>query len=239
MNHRSSDYKNDLRLVNQTILNLVKGRFFLLIAISVLVLAVLYSVAKSLLNFGRNLDYSFLNDTPIDLTIEYLEKYDVYFWWAIVIIISLFVLSFLNSIVRQNLDSLAKTTVPMPVARSLITRLSPMALEVLDWVWHERREPLKVHDIRQVGRELRQGRFSRIEEAREQERLLNKGLYGTQHLEEQQSIITPQEPVIRQTQVIAPETATEPSLDEALLNQNDTARTKNEAESVKDEPKAW
>ena len=150
----------------------------MLIAVSALILGVLYFVAKKILSFGKTIDYSLLNDTAVDSIIEYLERYDVYFWWAIVIIITLFVLSFINNLVRQSLDSFSKTNVPMPVARHLFDTLSPMALEVLAWVWHERREPLKVNDLKLLSRELKQGRFSRIDEAREHARLLHKGLPG-------------------------------------------------------------
>lgn len=231
MNPKSSDYKRDIKVVDSTLLNVIKGRIIMLIVVCMLILGVLYFVAKKILSFAKTLDYSLLNDTAVEVIVEYLEKYDVYFWWAIVIIITLFVLSFINNIVRQSLDNFAKTNVPMPVARKLLNTLSPMALEVLAWVWHERREPLKVNDLKLLSRELKQGRFSRIEEAREQERLLDKGLYGDAHTEENQVPmgINNNQSEIKQT---------EPILNEPVLRQNDTDRVENDTLSIKDEPKA-
>lgn len=231
MNPKSSDYKRDIKVVDSTLLNVIKGRIIMLIVVCMLILGVLYFVAKKILSFAKTLDYSLLNDTAVEVIVEYLEKYDVYFWWAIVIIITLFVLSFINNIVRQSLDNFAKTNVPMSAARSLLNTLSPMALEVLAWVWHERREPLKVNDLKLLSRELKQGRFSRIEEAREQERLLDKGLYGYTHTEENR---VPMAANIKQSEI----KQTEPILNEPVLRQNDTDRVENDTLSIKDEPKA-
>ena len=236
MNPKRSDYRRDIKVVDSTLLNLIKGRIFILIVVSMLILGVLYFVAKKILSFGQTLDYSPLKDTAVDSIIEYLEKYDTYFWWAIVIIIALFVLSFINHIVRQSLDSFSKTNVPMPVARNLFSTLSPMALEVLAWVWHERREPLKVNDLKLLSRELKQGRFSRIEDAREQERLLSQGLYGQTHTEANQVPIASnfQQSEIQQVEPILNEHA----LSEPTLRQNDTVQIQNDALIIKDESKA-
>ena len=116
MNPRSSDYKRDIKLVDNTLLNLIKGRLFMLIAVSIIVLGVLYFVAKKILSFGRNLDYSILNNTAVEVAVDYLEQYDVYFWWAVVLIIALFVLSFINNFVRKSLDSFSHSNIPMPVS---------------------------------------------------------------------------------------------------------------------------
>lgn len=247
MNPTRSDYKSDLKLIDRTLLNLVKGRFFMLIAISVLVLGLFYFVAKKILNFGQGLDYSFLNDTAVDMIIEYLDKYDIYFWWAVVIILGLIVLSFLNGLVRQNLNSFAQTNVPMPVVRHLMTRLSPMSLEVLAWVWEDRREPLKIDHIKQLGRELRHGRFSRIEEAREQERLLNKGIYGSAYSSDkiESPIVVPQDHAIKTehdtepslTKAVVTERS-EPRLDDAVLSKKTTDPVESDIIIVNDEPKA-
>lgn len=231
MNPKRSDYKRDIKLVDSTLLNLIKGRLFMLIAVSIVILGVLYFVAKKILSFGKNLDYSILNDTAVEVAVEYLEQYDVYFWWAVVIIITLFVLSFINNLVRKNLDSFSQSTVPMPVARNLLNGLSPMALEVLAWVWHERREPLLVNDLKLLSRELKQGRFSRIEEAREQEQLLNKGLFGYAYTEENQ---VPMGVNIKQSQVKQPE----PILNEPVLRQNDTDQVENDKIIIENDPKA-
>ncbi|MDO5666807.1 MAG: hypothetical protein Q4G44_03165 [Alcaligenaceae bacterium] len=247
MNPTRSDYKSDLKLIDRTLLNLVKGRFFLLIAISVLVLGAFYFVAQKILSFGRDLDYSFLNDTAVDMIIEHLEKYDIYFWWAVVIILGLLVLSFLNSLVKQNLNSVAQKNVPMPVVRNLISRLSPMSLEVLAWAWEDRREPLKIDHIKQLGRELRQGRFSRIEETREQEQLLNKGIYGSAYHDDDigtlvsapQTHITKseQEPAVKVTKTVTTERI-EPRLDEPVLSKKTTDPVESDIIILNDEPKA-
>lgn len=170
--------RRDIKLVNQTLFNLIKGSLFIAIAFCVIVLAIYYFVAKKILQFGDRLDYSFLQGTVVDVSIEYLEKYDVYFWWGVVIILGLIALSIMNGFVRQRLDSHSRSRIPMPVARRLIAELSPHALEVLSWAWDDRREPLKVANLKSLSVELRRGRHGYIEDAREQEALLNQGIRG-------------------------------------------------------------
>lgn len=180
MSPNRSNYKNDIRLIDGTLLTLVKSRLFILIAFTALVLGILYVVANKILDFGKSIDYSFLDDIAATAVIEYLEKYNIYFWLALVVIIALFTLLFLNSMVRQSFRSFAETNVPMPVVRNLMSRLSPASLEVLSWVWNDRREPIKITDLKQLSQELRQGRFNRINDAREQEELLNQGINGAE-----------------------------------------------------------
>lgn len=180
MSPNRSNYKNDIRLIDGTLLNLVKSRLFILIALTALVLGILYVVVNKILDFGKSIDYSFLDDIAAAAVIEHLQKYSIYFWWALVVIIALFTLSFLNSLVRQSFRRFAQTNVPMPVVRNLMNRLSPDSLEVLSWVWNDRREPIKITDLKQLSHELRQGRFNRINDAREQEELLNQGITGAQ-----------------------------------------------------------
>ena len=180
MSPNRSNYKNDIRLIDGTLLNLVKSRLFILIALTALVLGILYVVVNKILDFGKSIDYSFLDDIAATAVIEYLEKYNIYFWLALVVIIALFTLLFLNSMVRQSFRSFAETNVPMPVVRNLMSRLSPASLEVLSWVWNDRREPIKITDLKQLSQELRQGRFNRINDAREQEELLNQGINGAE-----------------------------------------------------------
>lgn len=235
MNPRSSDYKRDIKLVDNTLLNLIKGRLFMLIAVSIVVLGVLYFVAKKILSFGRNLDYSILNNTAVEVAVDYLEQYDVYFWWAVVLIIALFVLSFINNFVRKSLDSFSHSNIPMPVARNLLNTLSPMALEVLNWVWHERRDPLQVNELKLLSRELKQGRFSRIEEAKEQEQLLNKGLYGYGYSARSEENQVPMTSDIKQSEA----KQAEPILNEPVLRQNATVQVENDKIIIENDPKAW
>ncbi|WP_432785920.1 hypothetical protein AAEX37_00047 [Oligella sp. MSHR50489EDL] len=254
---KRADYKSDIKLIDSTLLNLIKGRLFILIAVTVLVLAVLYWAAQKILSFGRNLSYDFLNGTAVEVMVEYLEKYDVYFWWAVVIILTLLVLSFINSFIKQQLDSHAQSHVPMPAARNLLSRLSPMSLEVLAWVWADRREPLKIEHIKQLSRELRQGRFKYIEDAREQEQLLNQGLYGTATTSAERPTLQQVKPVERVvpderitpievavatpvvTEIVEePIVADEPRLDSSKHSKNATVPAEKDIIIVNDAPKA-
>ena len=60
---KRADYKRDIKLIDSTLFNLIKGRLFALIAVTVLVLALVYRVAQKILSFGRDLNYDFLNGT--------------------------------------------------------------------------------------------------------------------------------------------------------------------------------
>ncbi len=237
---KQADYKRDIKLIDSTLFNLIKGRLFALIAVTVMVLALVYWAAQKILSFGRGLNYDFLNGTAIEMVVEYVEKYDMYFWWALVIILALLVLSFLNNLIQQQLNHHAQSHVPMPAARNLLSHLSPMSLEVLAWVWADRREPLKIEQIKQLSRELRQGRFKYIEDARAQEQLLNQHLYGTAATSE--PLI--EEPTVRVAPVTADATvptapvAPAPQNDSSKLSENATHPAEKDIIIVNDAPKA-
>ena len=187
---KQADYKRDIKLIDSTLFNLIKGRLFALIAVTVMVLALL-------------------------------------------------VLSFLNNLIQQQLNHHAQSHVPMPAARNLLSHLSPMSLEVLAWVWADRREPLKIEQIKQLSRELRQGRFKYIEDARAQEQLLNQHLYGTAATSE--PLI--EEPTVRVAPVTADATvptapAPAPQNDSSKLSENATHPAEKDIIIVNDAPKA-
>jgi len=55
----------------------------------------------------------------------------------------------------------------------LVQQLSAPALDVLDWAWQDRRDPLSVGDLQRALAEMRNQRYQKITLAREHQALLD------------------------------------------------------------------
>lgn len=170
--------KRDLRLLDAVIWNQMRLPITLLVVGVALIIGLWYWLAGLLLDFGRGLTYQFLEGTAADVLIEPLKQYDIYFWWALVVIISLFVLSFIYNMVRSGLNRYAQSHPPMRKIAPLLQALSPQALDVLAFVWQDRRMPLTLKQLKDTRVELSTGRYARNQQAREQARLLQAGLHN-------------------------------------------------------------
>jgi hypothetical protein len=144
-------------------------------AVCVLVIAVVavawFSVLERVLAFGKTVDYSGLNALG-GHAITLLQHYNPFFWWAVVVLCTLIIAYFLKLFVQASRRRVLARVVSQAVVQQLAMGLSPAGLDVLNWSWVNRREPLRVGDINRCVNELNAGRAQRIELARQHQELL-------------------------------------------------------------------
>lgn len=172
---RSQPTRADAALLRNTVLKLTAtGRGFT-VAVVLIVAFVWWFLLHRLIAFGRGLDYSGLEALGPQV-MSFVQQYNPFFWWAIValctLIIAYFVYGFVESMNRQA----RARRVNAELVASLAGRLSPSAVQVLQWSWQDRREPITVGVLQRARRELQNGRAARIELAERHAALLDTAL---------------------------------------------------------------
>jgi hypothetical protein len=92
-----------------------------------------------------------------------LQRYNPYFWWAVVILCTILIAYLLTLAVRGLAGRARLKAVDPHSVEQLTDQLSAAALDVLLWAWQQRDEPLRVGDLQLAGRELRAGRAGRLQ----------------------------------------------------------------------------
>ncbi len=163
--------RQDRTLLRSTLLRLTATQK-LLCAVGVLAVAWLwYVVAGRILAFGRSLDYDGLQAFGPQAT-ALLKQYSPFFWWALVIALTLIIAYFLYGLVQSSQRAIRLRIVSTDTVRALARQLSPEGREVLLWAWRDRREPLRIGDLQRAHAELGAGRHGKIVQAREHAALL-------------------------------------------------------------------
>ncbi|SHH71024.1 hypothetical protein [Pollutimonas bauzanensis] len=157
--------RQDVALLRNTLLKLTATQKILCVVVVAVVALVWYDLLNRLIAFGRGIDYGGLHALGVQ-AIALLKQYNPFFWWAVVALCTLIIAYFLYGFVqgtqrRARLKQVSDATVSM-----LAHELSDPALEVLRWVWHERRDPITVGDLQRTLSELRGGRAAKIVLAR-------------------------------------------------------------------------
>lgn len=153
--------RQDAALLRNTLLKLTATQKILCVVVVALVVLIWYDLLNRLVAFGRGIDYGGLHALGVQ-TIALLKQYNPFFWWAVVALCTLIIAYFLYGFVqgtqrRARLKQVDEETVGM-----LAHELSDPALEVLRWVWNERRDPITVGDLQRTAYELKRGRAAKI-----------------------------------------------------------------------------
>lgn len=168
--------RQDRTLLRQTLWSLTAAHKAVSVIVIALVALAWFSVLKRVLAFGQTVDYSGLNVLGVR-AIALLQQYNPFFWWAVVVLCTLIIAYFLKLFVQGSRARAMARTISVPVVERLAASLSPSALDVLNWSWSNRREPLRVGDLDRALKEMGSGRAARIELARRHQALLgNKTL---------------------------------------------------------------
>ncbi|HUG57292.1 MAG TPA: hypothetical protein VL002_03550 [Candidimonas sp.] len=167
--------RQDTALLRNTLLKLTATQKITCIVVIALVALIWYDLLNRLVAFGRDIDYGGLHALGVQ-AIALLKQYNPFFWWAVValctLIIAYFVYGFVQSTQRRiRMKQVSETTIAM-----LAHELSDPALEVLRWVWHDRRNPITVGDLQRTLHELRWGRAAKITLARRHTTLIDKSV---------------------------------------------------------------
>lgn len=163
--------QRDFSALRNTLLKLTTTHKTLCTAVIVVVAIVWYYLLQRLVAFGHTVDYTGL-EVLGGPTIEFLNRYNPYFWWTLVALCTLIIAYFLINFVRSSSKRVNARVVATSTLEPLAAQLSEPAKDVLRWVWENPREPLTVGDLQQTLRELRNGRAQKIATSREQAQLL-------------------------------------------------------------------
>ncbi len=154
--------RQDVNLLRTTLLKLTATQKIVCVVVVAVVVLIWYDLLNRLVAFGRDIDYGGLHALGVQ-AIALLKQYNPFFWWAVVALCTLIIAYFLYGFVqstqrRARLKQVNEETVAM-----LAQELSAPALEVLRWVWNERRDPITVGDLQRTMYELGNGRSAKIE----------------------------------------------------------------------------
>ena len=153
--------RQDAALLRNTLLKLTAAQKALCVAVVVLVALIWYNLLNRLVAFGRDIDYGGLHALGVR-TIALLKQYNPFFWWAVVALCTLIIAYFLYGFVQSTQRRVRMKQVSEETVAMLAQQLSEPALEVLRWVWADRRNPITVGDLQQTAREINYGRAAKI-----------------------------------------------------------------------------
>lgn len=173
--------RKDVNLLGTTLLKLALPKLIIRLIVLLSALTVLFYCAQAILAQGRSwLEYvirvSGLHDILGKTVIDFVMQYQKFFWWLIVFLLVLFVLSSLMSWLRSSIKRGRAALVPLGDVRKLCGTMSRDALEVMDWVWQDKTLPLTVGNLQTTLSQLRSGRNRKLELARAQQRELELAL---------------------------------------------------------------
>lgn len=158
--------RQDGALLRNTLLKLTAVQKILCTVVILAVILIWYDLLNRLIKFGHGVDYSGLHALGVQ-TVEFLNLYNPFFWWAIVILCTLIIVYFLYRFVQRSQRRVRSKLVSAQTIIELSTRLSESAREVLRWAWNDRRDPITVGDLQRAAYEIRNGRVRKINLARE------------------------------------------------------------------------
>ncbi len=150
----------------------------IIIAVVITVVTLIwYDLLNRLLAFGDGIDYAGLHVMGAEAT-ALLQRYNPFFWWALVALCTLIIAYFLVLFARSSMRAARLR----PIDESSFTRvsngLSAPALDVLLWAWQERDEPLRVGDLQRALHGLRTNRAAKLQRAAHQASALEQARRG-------------------------------------------------------------
>lgn len=161
----------DFSALRNTLLKLTATHKMVCTIVIVVVAVLWFYLLQRLVAFGRDIDYTGLEALGGPTT-DFLARYNLHFWWALVALCTLIIVYFLISFVRTSRQRVNARLVKADTLSSLVAQLSEPAKAVLRWVWHDTREPITVGNLQQTASELRSGRAQKIALSREHVQLL-------------------------------------------------------------------
>ena len=169
----TANIRKDVYLLGNTLLRLGLPRLIIRLVVLLSVLALLLYCAQAILARGKGwlefgLHVSGLNDILGKTVIDFVMQYQKFFWWLVVALLVLFVLSGLMSWLRESIKRGRAALVPLGEVRKLCAGLSQEALDVLDWVWRDKSTPITVGNLQTTLSQLRTGRQRKLDLARAQ-----------------------------------------------------------------------
>ncbi len=177
----TANIRKDVYLLGNTLLRLGLPRLIIRLVVTLSVLALLLYCVQGILARGKgwlefSLHISGLNEILGKTVIDFVMQYQKFFWWLIAALLVLFVLSGLMSWLKSSVKRGRAALVPLGEMRKLCTGLSQEALDVLDWVWRDKSNPVTIGNIQSTLAQLRSGRQRKLDLARAQKLELEMAL---------------------------------------------------------------
>jgi hypothetical protein len=177
----TANIRKDVYLLGNTLLRLGLPRLIIRLVVTLSVLALLLYCVQGILARGKgwlefSLHISGLNDILGKTVIDFVMQYQKFFWWLIAALLVLFVLSGLLSWLKNSVKRGRAALVPLGEVRKLCAGLSQEALDVLDWVWRDKSNPITIGNIQSTLTQLRSGRQRKLDLARAQKLELDLAL---------------------------------------------------------------
>lgn len=161
----------DHALLGKILLKLTATTKIISAILVVVIVLAWYDLFNRLLAFGQGINYSGNHFMGAEAS-ALLQRYNPYFWWALVILCTILVVYLLTLAVRALAGRARLRPVDPPSVELLTEELSAPALDVLLWAWQQRDEPLRVGDLQLARRALRTGRAGRLQMAATQQAAL-------------------------------------------------------------------
>ena len=177
---RPQPTRADTALLRNTVLKLTAAARVFTIAVVIIAALVWWFLLHRLIAFGKGLDYSGLEALGGQV-MALVQQYNPFFWWAVVALCTLIIAYFLYGFVQAMNRKASDRRVSADIVAGLASRLSPPAVQVLQWSWQNRREPITVGVLQRAQRELQNGRAARIELAERHAALLDTALTQSNH----------------------------------------------------------
>ena len=164
--------RGDVTLVRRTLHHLTAAQKITCAVVILITAVIWWNVLQRLLAFGRSIDYSGLHALGAQ-TVTLLQQYNPFFWWGIVALGTLLLIYFLYGFVASTQQRVRRKLLTRNTVEQLATQLSGSGLEVLNWAWHDRRNPMTVGSLQQALAEMQSNRASKITLARQHEALID------------------------------------------------------------------
>lgn len=168
----------DQSALRSTLLKLTATQKILCTVVVAVVAIVWYDLLNRLVAFGDRVDYSGLQALGGD-AIAFLQRYNSFFWWALVALCTLIIAYLLVGFVQASRERVQAKIVTAETFQALVAQLSEPARDVLRWAWQDRSQPVTVGVLQRAATELRSGRAGKIDLSRQQASLLDEPARGT------------------------------------------------------------
>lgn len=163
--------KTDIQQLNALLFRLCLPRWVSRTVVLVLVTLAWVWVARQILIAGSLISYEGLQSLGTQV-VSFLTRINPYLWWAVIIILTLIVLSLARNWLKASIKRGRQNPVSVADIQKLSQTMTPEGVDVLLWVWDQEAAPVAVGDLRAARQQLRSGRVRKLATARAQHQAL-------------------------------------------------------------------
>lgn len=163
--------KTDIQQLNALLFRLCLPRWVSRTVVLVLATLAWVWVARQILIAGSLISYEGLQSLGTQV-VSFLTRINPYLWWAVIIILTLIVLSLARNWLKASIKRGRQNPVSVADIQKLSQTMTPEGVDVLLWVWDQEAAPVAVGDLMAARQQLRSGRVRKLATARAQHQAL-------------------------------------------------------------------